>query len=353
MIKTLKARPRSDNAVSEERGSTVGAGRYVYLGLLGFLGIAAVNFLWGDLLILKADGLVLRDRSVIAASYLAEVESVGVREGEEVEEGEVLLRLKSMEILEKLADLSAKHADLAQRSAEFHTRANVAQNLTPLAARREAESRAVLAEFEELSGDGLVTAARREGALRAHYDAKEARVQFAAESETLADEIPAIELAQADAAAALEDLALHYGDGEIRAPKGGAIGATVPSAGSVYRPGDPMLTVYSGEAYSLVYLPTRYLLPVREGMRVAVSNGRQQTRGVIDEILPVSDALPAEFQNTFRPQDRSQLARIRFEGDAPFPVGEKIRVSLNYFAPREAGSDGARLASAETPGVQK
>ncbi len=345
MIKTLKARPRSDNSVSEKRGSTVGVGRYVYLSLLGLLGVGAVNFLWGDLLILRADGLVLRDRSVIAASYLAEVEDVSVREGEKVKEGDVLLRLKSMEILQKIADLSSKHADLAQRAADFHTRANVAEKLTPLAQRREVESRQALAEYEELGGDGFVTAARREGALRAHFDAREARVQFAAESQTLAREIPTVEDAQASAASALEKLASLYANGEIRAPKGGAIGASVPSAGAVYLPGDPMLTIYSGEAYSLVYLPTRYLLPVREGMRVAVSNGRQRAQGVIDEILPVSDALPAEFQNTFRPQERSQLARIRFEGAAPFPVGEKIKVSINYFAPRQRAL--ARIAAAE------
>ncbi len=33
--------------------------------------------------------------------------------------------------------------------------------------------------------------------------------------------------------------------------------------------------------------------------------------GVVTEILPLTDTLPKEFQNTFKPSDRSQLAKIK------------------------------------------
>jgi hypothetical protein len=65
-------------------------------------------------------------------------------------------------------------------------------------------------------------------------------------------------------------------------------------------------------------------------MKVRVSSGRQNAKGVIAEILPISDALPIEFQNTFQPQDRNQLAKIRLDGASPFPIGEKVRLSRVY-----------------------
>jgi len=331
VIRVLRKRPRADNFINEERRA-VSAGRKVYLALLVLMAAGVGDYLWGDLVFLRADGLVFRDRTTIAASYLAKVETVAVREGQEVAPGDVILRLKSLEVLERLADLSARQAELVQRAADFRIRADVVTQLLPLAWRREEESRQVLSEFDSLTDRGLIGAARYEEALRAYFDAREARVSLDAERKTLSEEIPAVILAQREAAAAFADLKSHYADGDIRSPIGGSIGARAPSVGDVYRPGEPILSIYSGAPYCLVYLPGRYLFAIRVGMRVTVSNGRHSVIGEIDEILPVSDALPPEFQNTFKPQDRQQLARIRLIERSPIPVGEKVVASRGLLA---------------------
>jgi len=82
------------------------------------------------------------------------------------------------------------------------------------------------------------------------------------------------------------------------------------------------MSVHYGEAYVLACLPHRYLFPIERGMSVVISAGRESARGVISEILSVTDALPKEFQHTFKPSDRNQLAKIKFKRSATFPINQ-------------------------------
>ena len=89
--------------------------------------------------------------------------------------------------------------------------------------------------------------------------------------------------------------------------------------GNVYRPGDPLLSISSGDPYVLIYLPRRYLFSIYVGMQMRVTDGQHTENGVVSEILPVTASLPKEFQNTFQPSDRNQLAKVR--------AGERIAFS--------------------------
>jgi hypothetical protein len=136
-----------------------------------------------------------------------------------------------------------------------------------------------------------------------------------------------LEAARTDADATFKDLQKLYANGLVGAPISGAVGATVPFVGNVYRPGEPMLSIYWGEPYVLLYLPRRYLFPIYVGMKVQVSDGQHTESGVIAEILPVTDTLPKEFQNTFQPSDRNQLAKIKLSAESPYPLNQKVNVS--------------------------
>jgi hypothetical protein len=59
-----------------------------------------------------------------------------------------------------------------------------------------------------------------------------------------------------------------------------------------------MLSKFSGKAYVMTYLPSRYVFSIEPDMKVTVSSGWHRKDGVVSEILPVPDALPQEFQNT-------------------------------------------------------
>ena len=331
MLRSLKKRPRPDTLQNDVRRSGGVVGRRVYLGLLAVFFLGVANYLWGDFLMLRGDGLVVRDRTVVAATFVARVAEVDVAEGQMVKEGDHLLRIESAEVLERLADLSIRQAELAQRAAAFQLRSEVATQLLPMATRHAQETDDLLVRFDKLAGTGIISATRHQEALRASFVAREERVRLDAEQRTLQTQIAALDEAARDAAVAIADLQRHYADGLVVATRGGAVGARVPSVGSVYRAGEPMLSIYSGDAYVLTYLPSRYLFQIEPGMKVAVTSGRHHGKGVISAILPVSDALPQEFQNTFKPRDRNQLARIRLDDPAAFPVFEKVTISRSYF----------------------
>ena len=328
MVKSLRKRPRPDALKTEQRRATNMTGRLVYLFMLAALVLAGINFLFGDMVFLRADGLVLRDKTTVSTTYLARVESVNVESGQAVSSGMPILQVQSTEILERLAELSSKKASLTAKAAEFKMRAGKATSLLPLAKKREDESAKMLKKFDDLSGRNVVTLAQYGDALRARFDARQSFVEIEAQERALNGELDAIDAARLDAEKALARLRNHYADGIVQATVDGAVGTSVPSRGDVYRPGETILEIYSGKAYVLAYLPRRYLFGVKVGTAVEVKSGRHNATGIISDILPVTGALPNEFQNSFKPRDRNQLARITFDEPSPFPLHEKVSVSL-------------------------
>ncbi len=273
-----------------------------------------LNFCFGDMLVLRADGLVLKDKTVIATTFVARIQDVDISEGQEVEKGQVIMRLQSTEMLERLADLSARRARLVADTVEFRIRAETVAELLPLAMKREGEATRVVGKFDELAQAGLTTASSYDTALTANFSAQGDRIKLATQLKTLEKEVATLQEARELAESTLSDLQAHYAEGVIRAPVTGAIGVSVPSVGNVYRTGEPMLSLYSGDPYVLAYLPHRYMFSINVGDKVIVSDGQRFASGVIAEILPMTDALATEFQNTFKPRERSQLAKIRLTG---------------------------------------
>ena len=115
----------------------------------------------------------------------------------------------------------------------------------------------------------------------------------------------------------------------MRAPVPGVIGPKVPVAGQVAKFGDELLQINGEKAYVLAYLPDVYLFGVSPGDLVEVSGGSGTTSvvGTVEAILGVADALPPEFQNMFRPRDRSRLIRIAVPKGHGFAISQKVRVS--------------------------
>lgn len=331
MIQSLKKRPRPDVLANEKRMVTNPIGRMIYLGVLAVFAVAVLNFLFGDIIILRADGLVLKDQTVIATTFVARIQRVDIREGQQVTKGQVIMHLQSTEMLERLADLSARRARLVADTVEFRIRAETVAELLPLAQKRENEAARVVGKFDELALAGLTTASSYDNALTANFSAQGDRIKLATQFKTLEKEVATLHEARDVAESALRDLQAHYAEGVVRSPVTGAVGVSVPSIGNVYRTGEPMLSLYSGEPYVLAYLPHRYMFSIDVDDKVTVSDGRHSAPGVIAEILPVTDALAKEFQNTFKPRDRSQLAKIRLTGAASFPLLQKVSVTSRYF----------------------
>jgi multidrug resistance efflux pump len=327
-MQRIKKRPRLDTLVSQQRsGSPVSWSRRVYLGLIGVFGFILLDYAAGDAVILRAHGIVLTDRAMIAATYSAKIAAVRVREGESVEAGQVLVELESAEMLRDIADLAARNADLAMRETQLRVKRATLASLLPLAERHAGESLQQIQRIDTMANGGLIPASRLDQALLSRYESAAKLAELRGQEETLSGELSHIERAHRRASDALSQLETFYDQGLVRAAAGGVVGAKVPMPGQVVKFGEELLQVNGQRAYVLAYLPELYLFAVKPGDRVDVTGGSGNSAvAELDAILTVADALPAEFQNMFRPRDRSRLVRLSLPADTPFAVSQKVRV---------------------------
>jgi multidrug resistance efflux pump len=327
-MQRIRKRPRLDKLVNQQRSVKIAWGRRIYLTLLCGLGVALLNYFVGDALVLRADGIILTDRQIVAATYPAKVSAVHVKEGEIVPRGALLVELQSADMLKDIADLSLRNADLAARETQLRVSAASVQTLLPLAQRNAREGADALARIDTLSDRGLISIQSRTQALSSGYDTAVKLADLRGQTEILSDQLLLVEQSHRRAAEALAQLEVFYDRGAVRAVADGAVGSHVPVVGQVVKFGDELLQVYGDKAYILAYLPEIYWFAVSPGDKVEVSGGigSHSSVGTVEEILGVADALPPEFQNAFRPRDRSRLVRIRLPAGHGFAISQKIHV---------------------------
>jgi len=84
---------------------------------------------------------------------------------------------------------------------------------------------------------------------------------------------------------------------------------------------------------------------VPKGLPVEVQSGRETAVGKIAEILPVSQTLPEEFQNAFRPNRTRQLARIEFDDAVELPTFANVRITQPFSGDVDAISKAIQRAT--------
>lgn len=326
-MKRLRKHPRIDTLGTQQRAGSVKWGRLVYLGLVGTFLTSLGYYLIGSTVVLAIDGIVLRDRIAVDASYPAKVVEVLVKEGDRVEAGTPLLKLESFDMARQIADLAYRDGELAIREGQLIGKLAVIDAVMPLAERTANESTTTVALFDTVSNQGLVPAMTRGEALRGSLDAVERVADLGSRRDATRIELGLVTEARETSSRARMQLEAIFDDGNVRAAGAGVVGAKVPVPGRVVKFGDELMQINGGRSYVLAYLPDQYLFSIREGMAVHVGSGGESARGRIEGVLAVADALPAEFQNMFRPRDRSRLVRIVLDDDHPFAVSQKVRIS--------------------------
>jgi multidrug resistance efflux pump len=324
----IRKRPRLDALLNQQRAHTIAWGRRFYVVLLAMLVIGLVNYFVGDAVFLRADGILLTDRQVVAATFPAKVAAVYVKEGDAVAKGAVLVELQSSEMLKEIADLVLRNSDLAVREEQLSGRIATVSALLPLAERNAREGKQAVARIDTISEKGLVSTQNMNQALATGYDTAVKLAELRVESDVLGKELLLVRQTHRRASEALAQLEDFYDRGLIRAMAPGVVGSRVPVAGQVAKFGDELLQVYEDKAYVLAYLPDFYLFAVKPGDRVEVSGGAgtPSVSATVEAILSVADALPPEFQNTFRPRDRSRLIRVALPRDHGFAISQKVRI---------------------------
>ncbi len=326
-MKRLRKHPRIDVLDAQKRSSAGRLGRLTYLALVVlFLGSLAY-YLIGGMVVLSIDGTVLKDRYSVGASYPGKVVDVYVKEGDRVEAGTPLLRLESFEMVQELANFSLRDSELSIREGQLSGKLTAFEAVSPLALRTARETMVTATQFDTVLSKGIVSSLSKDDALRNSLQAAERVAQMHSEKLSTENELKLLRQSRAIFHEAIGKLNGIYDEGYLRAGVPGVVGAKVPIPGQIMKFGDELMQINGGKSYILAYLPDDYLFDISEGMSVNVKGGALSAKGRIDAILTVADALPAEFQNMFRPRDRSRLARITLNDRNPFAVSQKVTIS--------------------------
>ena len=165
----------------------------------------------------------------------------------------------------------------------------------------------------------------------ANVEAMDKMLTLAAEETSLETEIKANQEALEQLSGAWADLQQTYSGGVLTAPASGFVGSRVAMVGEVLTNGAASVAnIYTGPSYALAYIPENYLFDIEEGQLVSVKGRGGAVTGHIERVLPVTEALPPEFQLPNRVRGRGQVVRVSLSGDANFAIDEKINLNGCY-----------------------
>jgi multidrug resistance efflux pump len=319
---------------------------------LGGVAATAWYAVSGDSVMLSADAIVTRQRVAVAAPWQdARVREIHVRPGDRVEAGQKIAIVESATISRSLAELAAEKARIGGRVAQLEGRKTVITTLLPLAESSAVEAQAFLNKVQNAGANGLAVSKTLVDLTAGSVQASERSLSLKAEQGSLEIEMKANKAALDMVSAAYDDLQQTYGNGILYAPVSGYIGAHVAMAGEVLSGGnDRIANIYTGPSFVLAYIPESYLFDVEEGQKVSVKTRGQTIVGDVEKVLPVTEALPPEFQLPNRARGRGQLVRIALLDKVEFPIDQKAHVSGCMFDSCKRGVSGA--VGAATPALR-
>ncbi|ACA17714.1 Multidrug resistance efflux pump-like protein [Methylobacterium sp. 4-46] len=294
------------------------------------IGSGAIGFYYysSGVLVLNADGLVTRDRVYVATPYDARVREVFVRPGDTVVAGQKIAVVDSPSISKTLAEFSIERAKISSRVAQLEARTTIVAAMVPVARAGAKQANEFMADLNKAKSSGLALNRSLHEVTAASFTATERLLTMISEKISLDTELASNRAALAEITSASDNLRRVYADGVLTAPVSGVVGSAIASPGEVLTPGSNRLaSIYTGTSFVLAYMPESYLFEAAEGQSVQVSAHRQSVSGQIARILPVTDALPPEFQPPNRARDRGQVVKISLNDADRFAVDQKIRVS--------------------------
>lgn len=330
MITRLKTRPRLDALDNQRRGAGKKLGRRIYFGLLIGLFTAMVYYFIGARFVLDADGIVTKERYLLAAEYDSRIIKKFVQPGDNVNKGQPLLQLDSRDIANKLSDFDSRRAELDNQLEEVKALIANAQRLLPLAKVQEEQAKTYASKLEKLFKRGLTTLSTRNEAKDLYFvrqrDVAALNGEFLSASKRRKTIIST--LGRLDSV--ISDTTRIFDAGALVSPVDGIVGPVVPSIGQVNTRGESVLELFIGTPFILAYLPTDRMYLAEIGTEVAITDGYRTARGRIVGIGGLTDNVPAEFQSTLKRRERDEIFKIAYEGVDRFVLGSTVKVSSTY-----------------------
>lgn len=332
-MRRISPAARIDTLKSEQRLRRPGrAGRMIYIGLLVVFFVYVFDLVFGSLFYLSANGMLMRDSSLLAPDYTGTVEEIVQAEGDSVEAGTLLLRLASLDVTAQIAAGTIDLGRLQSELMDLKERRDTVQTLIPEAEARRAMLQGALDDIARLRDEGLASIMREGDAVNDFYVADRDLALLRQELVQLDREIPEAEAFVAEAGAALDDLRAMYDGGRIVAPLDGTIGELAVNVGEVVDRGSTVLRVFHGTPYVIAFVPPGRLFDVSPGQNVMVRAGFLHVDGHIETVYPIAPALPPEFSLAFDSTQRQQLIKIALDAPPPdaMPLFTTVRVTSRW-----------------------
>jgi len=331
-VHQLKTRTLADKFANDVRASRRKVGRLVYMGLVVVTAVWLADIFAGPYLWLDAGGLVSADRAVISPPNDSQVLAMYASPGQTVRKGQVVALLESPGVTQAVANLKTRYADAAVKAADLIIRLNVAVSMEKVAMERLKLAEVNYAKLT--SNRGYVSDLTVQASMQQRYDAQLEVAKQKAEREGAADQLHTLDATLEDAQQSIAHIQSRYNDGKVLAEDDGIVGAQTAQRGGFLRPGDPLMELFTGRPYVLMYLETNALYVVRVGDHVHVRAGFRETEGTVTEVRPIAVQLPPEFQKTFRPRGRGQVAKIELK-NADFPLSTKVEITGDSYVPED------------------
>lgn len=307
---------------------------------LAVTGTIAVQLISGGVLLLRASGMVTREHIAIGAPYQeTRVKQVFVHPGDKVEAGQKIAVVESTSISRTLAELAVEKARLDTRIAAIEARQAAIDTLLPAAETNAKQAQDYLDKLSGASRSGLVVDKTLTDMTSATFAAAEKQQSLKTERVSLTSELNAYHNALKQVSDTFDSLQHAYADGALYAPVSGYVGSRVMSPGAVLGPaGNDVATIYTGPSYILAYLPDNYLLDLKIGERVHVRSYSQSIVGRVEDLLPMTDAMPPEFQVPGDVRQRGQIFKISIPEGTALPLDQKVKISACYFDTCDSGA---------------
>ena len=334
-MKQIRKRARLDRLQTEIRARKHSFSKWIYITAVLILLFWFLDIFFGEYVYFKAEGLVSQKQHTVATHYTTSIEELYVEVGGRVEEGQIISRGVSMEILNDLALLKTRLSEIYVRKSEISSRLKSLKFTLPIARKRSQEMKKLSALNKAALADGLTTTQRYTQILEDEYNSVREYEKTKAELAGGDAELEVLDITIRQANSTLDQLTSGYNDGKIVSRTTGIISKINVSPGSVVKAGEPVVEILTGVHYVLAYAsPGAFYDPIVGG-KVTISYGVNEVAGKIEEIFPISYKLPEEIQKAFRPKDRSQVLRISFrpkKGEKIPPTFTKVRVKApGYF----------------------
>jgi multidrug resistance efflux pump len=316
----LRRRPRFDTVQNELRARGRSWGRWIYIGLLGLFAIWVFDLLIGPLVYFRAEGLVLRDRVVLATQYPAVVDELNVQEGWDAKKNQVVATVRSQSVEESLAKLYSGLTEGLSRTTQLQVRNRVIEATQQMAEQRYKEAHEARLATDKLRNEQLLTVGRRAELVKSEIESAQAQTEAQVERKAISETLPQLTSSVEAAKQAVARLRETYADGVVKSPVDGVVGYLRVARGSVVQPGEPLMELFTGQPYVLAYVSEGALYDLQPGDPVTIRVGFSRYAGHVARLFPVAGQLPKEFQNTFQPVARARIVRIEFEPNEHYPA---------------------------------